>query len=383
MKGISEWMWLIGGVIVGIVMFMLFFQLMSYLTLSKAREDAKRTFEDMVGTLNAMCESKAGTQSSKKFLFPDSVSIVYSTSDPRKIIEKNNRTYGKFVCLKFQKEQVCEGLKCEVEFHPIRNKENILGIVDTLLGRSSSQEYLVKLTKTECGISVLGVGENPLATCAPLCQITPLIRCKNSVILGLVNPQMLVLTDMARIRDCCTGDDNIIKLLGNAANYFGGKKILIIWELDSYEINEQRAPIDLSLKNLGFSVSTLRHKSELSYNELKEYDQLWLFRPGWCIPLIKECDQSTTWKDSEINAIGEFLSKGGKVFLFTDTSAGKIEDQTVVNEILKVANVTAIVDGSTVCGIGEEIITTTDIEKNPITNGLKSFDVTAATRIIC
>ena len=83
MKGISEWMWLIGGVIVGVVMFMLFFQLMSYLTLSRAREDAKQSFDDLTSTINAMCQSKSGVQSTKRIVFPNSVSVVYSTTDPK------------------------------------------------------------------------------------------------------------------------------------------------------------------------------------------------------------------------------------------------------------------------------------------------------------
>ena len=383
MKGIAVWIWLIGGIIVGMIMFVLFFQLMSYLTLSRAREDARPSFDDLTSTVNALCEGRPGIQSSKKFVFPDSVSIVYSTSDPKTYVEKNNRTYGKFACLKFQKEQFCEGVSCDLEFHPIKAEENLLGVVDTLLGRSSYQEYLVKLTKTECGVSALNVGENPSSTCG-LCKTVSLIRCQTSVILGLVSRDVLVITDMSRLKECCTIDNSIIKLLNNAAGYLGGKKILIVWELNQYDPSSQsKLPIINSLSSSGFMVGFLRHTTQLTDDILKNYDQLWLFRPGWCLPQIVECGWSVTWSNSEINAIGNFQNRGGKIFLFTDTSAGNVQDQDMVNKILKQLNTTATVDGTTVCGRGDQTVMTTDITKNSVTKGLDNFNVTAATRIIC
>lgn len=301
MKGIAVWIWLVAGVIIGIIMFMLFFQLMSFLTLSRAREDAKQSFDDMTSSANALCQSKPGTQETKNFVFPSTVSIVYSTSDPKVYQEKNNRTYGSYACLKFQNEQYCEGLPCNLEFEPIRSTQTVLGLVDTLMGKSNYQQHLVTLSKNECGVSILGNGEAPSSSCGNPCKTLPLIKCQNSVILGLANQKILVMTDLSGLVNCCTGNDKIINLLDNAATYFGGHSILIVWEVNNTDPTSQtRIQIVNSLNGLGFTVTQTRHITPLAYDNIKNFDQIWLYRPGWCKPTpdspqLQPCDGAITW----------------------------------------------------------------------------------------
>jgi hypothetical protein len=386
MKGITVWMWLIAGVVVGMIMFVLFFQLMSYLTLSKYREDAKQSFDDLTSTINAMCESKSGIQSSKKIVFPDSVSMVYSTTDPKVFFEKNNRTYGKYACLKFQNEQFCEGLRCDLELSTIKNKPNVLGVVDTLLGRSSYHEYFVKLTKTECGISALNLGEYPSTTCGFKCEIKNLISCDNSAIGSLVNSRLFIYSDMTRINSSSDNSDDIIKLLTNVATYFGGKSILIVWEIDSLDpFLPAHLQINDSLNSHGFEVTSFRHTSPLTLDILKQYDQVWLYRPGWCDASSRAaaCKGTIAWSAQEEQDISTYFNGGGSLFIVTDTGQGDKDIQFVINNILKIANQDGVVDNVCICGCGGKEVRTTTIIKHPITEGLSGIGVIASTKIEC
>ncbi|MFH0711012.1 MAG: hypothetical protein V1944_00370 [Candidatus Aenigmatarchaeota archaeon] len=384
MKGLEVWMWLIAGVIVGMIMFALFFQLMSYLTLSKERENARESFGGLVNEINAMCESRPGAQATEKFVFPGSVSIVYSTSDLKAYSEIKNRTYGNYACMKFRTEQICEKLRCDLEFAPVKNKETVIGIVDILLSKSTYQEHTVQLTKTECGMSALKQGHVPSLICGGVCKLVPLIECQDSIVYGLASPQLLILTDMAMIDNCCSGGDKIITLLQNAATYFGGSKILLVWERDTQDpASGTRQQIINSLSSSGFTIIAGRHNLQLTTKVLKDYDQLWLFFPGWCIiPSLQGCGDWIPWTDSEVDAIGNFVVNGGKVFLFTDTSGGDPTIQNVVNKILTEVKSDVTVNGTSVCGASGQIITVTP-KKHQLTTGLNSFDISVATGMQC
>ena len=384
MKGISVWLWVIGGVIIGFVLFAIYFQYIGFVTANSAKQDAIATFQEMTGTINGLCDSFAGTSITKTYSYPASVSLIYSTNDEKLYEEKNNRTYGSNLCLKLPDERSCSQAKCEVEFDPIKNQTTISSILDTLSGKTIYQQYQLKITKTDCGVSALLPDESPSNYCVSACKMVSLMSCNDNTILALANPNVLVFTDMFQINNCCSGNDKIMQLLGNAANYFGGKKILIAWELDLYDPTDpSRAQMMNSLNDSGFSVTSLRHTSALTYDILQNYDQLWLFRPGWCTPNIEHCGGSIQWGDSEISAIKNFAANGGKIFLFTDTSGGEYAFQTVVNKILSSLNTGTAVDGSYACGSADQVVTTSDIVHNEITYGISSFGLNVPTRIQC
>jgi len=165
MKGIEVWIWIIAGIVVAFIMFSVFVQLMGFVTKSRETEDAKRTFGTLSTEVDSLCDSPIGQSTKSTFTFPESVSVVYSAPDPAKYYEIGNRTYGNFVCINIANDTTCQQVRCKVEFDPVKNSENILSLVDTILGQPHYQDYQLSLTKSLCGVSVLRSGESPTDFC--------------------------------------------------------------------------------------------------------------------------------------------------------------------------------------------------------------------------
>ena len=165
MKGITVWIWIIAGIIIAFLLFTVFIQLMGFITMSREKENALQSFQDLTGVVDSFCDTRSEAKVNKHYPFPESVSNVYSTSDPKKYFENNSRTYGNNVCMILMNETNCQQVRCSVEFHPIKNNQNVLSLVDQILGQSHYQDYFLTVVKTDCGVSVLRVGENPSSFC--------------------------------------------------------------------------------------------------------------------------------------------------------------------------------------------------------------------------
>ena len=163
MKGIMVWIWIIAGIIIAFILFTVFIQLMGFITMSREKEDAKQNFGNLANAADSLCDSTSGMATNSQYVFPGSVSIIYSTSDQKTYafsVGSNSRTYGNYVCMIQANETTCQRVRCKVEMDPIMSQNNVLSLVDTILGKSSYHQYFLREIKTACGVSVLFAGEN-------------------------------------------------------------------------------------------------------------------------------------------------------------------------------------------------------------------------------
>lgn len=154
MKGISVWIWVMGGIIVGMILFVLFVQIMSYVSMSRDKENAKAILGELAASVNSFCDAHLGEKSLKTIAFPDFVNVVFTSKDGREYEVKNNRTFGKWTCIKMGKEISCEKLNCELEMILIEQKPSFISWTGGIFG-SAYQEYQLEIAKTECGVSAL------------------------------------------------------------------------------------------------------------------------------------------------------------------------------------------------------------------------------------
>jgi len=171
MKGISVWIWVIGGIIVGLVLFTIFIQFLSYITRVKEIELAKSTFQELVGNARNICKTIGGaapTRLEKTYVFPDAVSNIYSatSASTSATIPLKERSYGRYLCMKIYEETFCEDVQCEVEMSNIKNVPSLTTAISKILGRMGINEYRMSITKVSCGVSILKYGESPLDFCA-------------------------------------------------------------------------------------------------------------------------------------------------------------------------------------------------------------------------
>lgn len=384
MKGITVWLWVIASFIVGLMMFVVSLQFIGFVTVAREKELARGSLDDLASNANGLCANFVGSNIMKAVQLPEKVSSVYATSDIR-VFPNDSRTFGNNLCMNFSNEIICDDLSCNVGMQTIVSGTTLQNLLNQFLGRFGTNSYNLQILKTDCGVSILQLGQT--AFCPAECtNENKLVGCQKHNIIGLIENNTLVMTDFTPIFECCDQFPYIVTFLENTAKYFGGSKIMIVWESNfANPENAKYKPINDALKADGFEIISFQHKQQLTADDLKDKNQLWLYLPGWCsmqsdVQKTVECTEFTQWDDSEYGIMKDFVDSGGKLFIVTDYSP--YTTQTVVNNILTNLGYSSRVRGTNVCGLGN-IVTTTDIISNPITQNINEFSFLATSEIVC
>ncbi|MCK4429624.1 MAG: BNR-4 repeat-containing protein, partial [Candidatus Aenigmarchaeota archaeon] len=223
--------------------------------------------------------------------------------------------------------------------------------------------------------------------------VAGLINYRGVPVLILRN-RIITLTDTTPMMDPVNTDPNFMKLLENIGNYFRGG-ILIIWE-DSciwnttftsqgslYCSNQSSVkPEDnLIIKNLqskGYDVDIAFHNKEINMTLLNEYNQVWLFRPGWCELSYDKfsrasqpyCSSSIRWSNNELECLKDYAGGSGRLVIFADYSPNL--PKRVVNTLFDYLDF----DFLLINGF-EKGVYTTDIVDHELTKGINRYPVRA------
>lgn len=162
MKGISVWIWVIAGFIVGILMFAISLQFIGFVTTAREKELAKTDLDDLASNVNGLCTNSAGNALTKTLEFPEKVTSVYATNDAR-ILINISRNSGNNLCMDFSNEIVCDDLNCNLEMETITSGVTLQTLLNQFLGRFGTNTFVVKILKTDCGVAVLS--QNSQTTC--------------------------------------------------------------------------------------------------------------------------------------------------------------------------------------------------------------------------
>jgi hypothetical protein len=294
--------------------------------------------------------------------------------------------------MKIYEESVCENIKCNVEMSNIKNVPSLTTTINKIMGRIGTKEYQLGITKVSCGVSVLKYGETPTDFCVDKCsEVVSLVGCQNHTIASLVGNNTLVMTDFNPISDCCGNYPSALTFLRNVARYFGGNKILLVWESNfTNPTNKRYSVINDALRADGFEITSFRHKEKLTAENLDGKDQVWIYLPGWCseqpeVQRTVECTEFVKWDQSEYEAIRNFVNLNGKLFIVTDYSdnTSPYTKQTIVNNILYNIEQNARILQTKVCGSQGSIVRTNNITSHQITQEINEFSFLAASEIVC
>jgi len=378
MKGIAVWVWVIGGIIIGMVIFTSFFQIMTMLVANKESEAAKQNIDDITSIASSFCEMGPGRSTEKRFILPNAVNSVFASNDQLSASFKGGRNYGEYLCIKVSelRDAYCVKANCELELAFAVKEKTVGSILNRLLGRYEYSEYTIKISRTECGVALLGENETSKASCAK-CDHLPLMQCKGHTIAAYLEPNVVVLTDFTQIYNCC--DEATFTLLKNTANFFGGSKILLIFEHVSLS--------DKLPQSIGaFDIDFFRHTANVEQDALKNYDQVWIFLPGFCNLFdpqgkTRECGGIVGWNDDEVNKIKNFVDGGGKLFLVSDYTP--YTTQSVVNAILNKLGYSAKFSEGCDCGCGIDGESSIEISKHPLTENINSWVVKSGAGFTC
>jgi len=376
MKALSVWIWFIGGVIIGIIVFSVFIKLISLVAQGQQQEDAKKVYENIVTSVNGYCDVREGMAMTPRIVFPNIVTNIYASTDKKNPNYEGNVTIGNYICMNISNVVTCKWVSCEAEMMMLEKKEQLLSFIDRAMGRTGNTEYTLELRRTECGVALLELGMKSICSPCDLDKADKLIFCQNTIPVLLTYDDIVLLADLT---PWIAGKDGMKKLAENVANYLKGKKILVVWEDDNSDPeNETRKPILNNLQGLGFDITLKRHTETLK--ELENYDQIWLLNPGWCdYPGRKKdfCKNVEMWTDSEISEL-----KDVKIFIITDADITSDITTNTLNRILKEKRFNVMQLPQCKCDCGKGWVETI-IVKHELTKGLSKFEVNAVASIGC
>lgn len=205
-----------------------------------------------------------------------------------------------------------------------------------------------------------------------------LLTCDGKDVVSL-HKNLLVIGDSTPFMRCC--DDFSVfyeNMLLNAAKFFGGERILIVYDDPSADPTLPSRQRLMSSLSDNFVVDSLLHESPLSFDMLNAYDQVWLVRPGICDNLLFSILCKYSWNEQDFESLREFI-KEKKVILITDYE--EIIPQRVENRIIEMVNANLTFVNGCFCGCGGDIGTADEVITHEITDGIDFFPIDAATGI--
>lgn len=163
MKGIANWIFVIGSVIIGLSIFFIG----SSLLIKQIRTTQKNTLmeevQDFSNKLKVICNTGGKYQKDYyNMVLPDSVRAVYVAnnsyeSPPDKVsllISEQKTTIGNHTCIQFFDDNlpICESIDCLMNFTYIGSpslKPSLQTLIAKLLGNDVNYNYRVEIEKTD------------------------------------------------------------------------------------------------------------------------------------------------------------------------------------------------------------------------------------------
>lgn len=169
MRGsISAWVWIAGGLIAGILVFITAYSMLSQTTNALSEAKATEPYYNLKNLAeNDLCFTTKGNKRTLDFSLSEEISAVYATDDkyerlndsdyPKKIIA-GEISQGKLLCMKRKDRRlVCEELSCEVRMPylgAVPEKESLSALIDRILGRHKTFDYQLELLREPDFIAV-------------------------------------------------------------------------------------------------------------------------------------------------------------------------------------------------------------------------------------
>ena len=172
-KGIAVWIWVVGGVIIGLVMFTILFQLVSFMLSSRDVSITKDSFMQFASIVSRICDMREKSESVQSVSL-NNVDFMYETSDQKTMNVSGNRTFGKYLCINMSSEITCVEAGCLIEISTVVNASaegsKLGGEIGGITGKGQFIKYLFYIEKQSCGVSVLGPGEKSSKHMQDLCE---------------------------------------------------------------------------------------------------------------------------------------------------------------------------------------------------------------------
>lgn len=154
MKGISEWIWLIGGIMAAVIIFTIASMQIQNTIKATIEKNSIQKFSEVVSIINNLCWSFEGNTREYTLQLGETIDGIYASPLPyeryeseqltNKIINEE-KSSGNNLCLKIKnKKLTCEKLDCNSTFPfvgAVPEKFSLSGMVSKWMGKGSIFNY--------------------------------------------------------------------------------------------------------------------------------------------------------------------------------------------------------------------------------------------------
>lgn len=169
MRGsLPNWIWIAGGLIAGLLIFISAYQMLSDTTEVMSEQEALEPYNQIVSLVeDDLCYSAPGNKRYLDIELSESISAIYFTDDKYtkytddELLEKvltEETTNGSLICLKQSGIRLeCEELSCPVKMKiigAVPTEESLSALIDRIFGRHETFSYNLVLERKSENVEV-------------------------------------------------------------------------------------------------------------------------------------------------------------------------------------------------------------------------------------
>ena len=174
----ASWLYVIGGIIIGILIFTIGYHLISISINQAQKQTALSNFNDLHTNIQMTCFQEINNSMLIKLQVPNSVRVLYTTDDNKNLLDTvvdkiQNKEYssGHYLCMQFKEEQElrCQKIDCltDIPYMGSLPKElDIQLMVKKILGKAPVKEYTLEIKKISGDHVYVSIGKelSPIPT---------------------------------------------------------------------------------------------------------------------------------------------------------------------------------------------------------------------------
>ncbi len=154
---VSTWVWIIGGILAGMIIFVIAYTQIIHVSERVAYEKSLESITQLRHVINELCWEVTGNEREVEVFLTKEIGDVYVSDESEEILS-SGRSRGNYLCIRFSDgRRQCLDLECDTSMPLISFKpesSSLITFVNKILHGESKTEYELSLKKTDSGVYV-------------------------------------------------------------------------------------------------------------------------------------------------------------------------------------------------------------------------------------
>jgi hypothetical protein len=164
---VSQWVWIIGGVIAGLIIFSIAYQQIVLINLATIQQKSSEGYSEVKSIIDNLCWDFAGNKREYTLSIDDTVDGIYAASNQyveyvsedllnKKLIKQEST--GKFLCIQIKNKRLnCQELQCNATMPflgSLPEKWSLIALLNKLTGKGLLFVYNLNLERAEDKVKI-------------------------------------------------------------------------------------------------------------------------------------------------------------------------------------------------------------------------------------